>query len=178
MVRELIDYLPPFVQGYREIKIIMDAEQITAETTWTDAKKVLLDQFVQDATENGVSRYEKIMKIVPKGNSTLDERKFNILARMNEQLPFTLQQLHNSLTALCGKGGYALQLDTDAYIITIKLALFNENNIEAVEALLHKMLPANIKCIIKLFNTHGILKMHTHNQMGAYTHKEVREAVL
>ena len=177
MDRKLINYLPPFVQEYKEIKAIMDAEQISAESSWTDAENVLSDQFVQDATENGVSRYEKILKIVPKGTYTLDERKFNILARMNEQLPYTVKQLRSSLASLCGENGYTLKIDYDSYALTVKLALGNENNVEAVAQLLRKMIPANIMYTVMLFNTHSILNMYTHEQLSAYTHKEVREAI-
>lgn len=177
MDRKLIDYLPPFVQEYREIKAIMDAKQISAETAWADAENVLADQFVQDATVNGVSRYEKILKIMPKGTYTLDERKFNILARMNEQLPYTVKQLKASLGSLCGEDGYTLKIDNDNYALTVKLALGNENNAEAVSQLIRKMIPANIMYTVMLFNTHSILNMYTHEQLSAYTHKQVREAI-
>ena len=178
MDRKLIEYLPPFVQDYREIKAIMDAEQISAETAWTDAENVLADQFVVDATENGVSRYEKILGIIPKGTYTLDERKFNILARMNEQLPYTMKQLHSSLASLCGEDGYTLKLDANAYELMVKLALSNENNLEAVEQLLYKMLPANIVTKVGMFNTYLIVGGFTHEQLSAYTYKEVREEIL
>lgn len=177
MDRRLIDYLPPFVQEFREIRAIMDAEQISAETAWTDAENVLADQFVQDATENGIKRYEKILKINPKGTYTLDDRKFNILARMNEQLPYTVKQLQASLESLCGEDGYTLKIDNDSYALTVKLALGNENNAEAVSQLLRKMLPANMMYNVMLFNTHSILNMYTHAQLSAYTHKQVREEI-
>lgn len=178
MDRRLIDYLPPFVAEFREIKAIMDAEQVTVETTWTDAENVLADQFVQDATENGVKRYEKILKIIPKGNYTLDERKFNILARMNEQLPYTMKQLNEMLTALCGEDGYYLKLDTNAYELVVKIALHNEKNMQAVEDLLYKIVPANIVRKVTLFNTHLVLSGFTHEQLSKHTHEEVREITL
>lgn len=176
--RQLINYLPPFVQEYKEIKALMDAEQISVEVIWTDTENVFNDQFVQDATEEGVARYEKILGITPKGIYTLDDRKFNILARMNEQLPYTMNQLHNSLSTLCGEDGYTLKLDTDAYKLTVKLALSNEHNVEAVKELLYKMLPANLVQLVALFNTHTILNNYTHEQLAAYSHKEVREEIL
>ena len=156
----------------------MDAEQFVFEKGWTDAENVFDDQFIQNATENGVKRWEKILGITPKGTYTLDERKFNVLARMNEQLPYTMKQLHSSLTSLCGEEGYSLKLNADAYELTIKLALANENNIEAVEALLYKMLPANIMKNVGMFNTYLIVGGFTHEQLSSYTHKGVREEIL
>lgn len=178
MDRRLIDYLPPFVQEYREVKAIMDAEQISTETAWADAENVLADQFVQEATEKGIARYEKILNIIPKGNYTLDERKFNVLAKMNEQLPYTEAQLKSSLAALCGEEGYFLKIDANDYTVTVKLVLANENNIESVKELLYKMLPANMKYTVMMFNTYSILNLYTHGQLNAFTHKEVREALI
>lgn len=178
MDRKLIDYLPPFIQGYKEIKAIMDTEQVDAEKAWTDAENVLADQFVQDATENGVSRYEKILGIVPKGTYTLDDRKFNILARLNEQLPYTLESLESALISLCGEDGYTVKLDTDAYTLTVKLALANEHNVEAVESLLKKMIPANLVRNVRLFNTYTLLADLTYEQLASYTYKELREEIV
>lgn len=178
MDRQLIDYLPLFIQNYAEMKEIMNAEQINVEGTWLSAENVMNDQFVVDATENGVKRWEHILNITPKGTYTLDERKFNILTRLNEQLPFTINTLQTSLESLCGADGYALKLDTDDYHLIVKLALNNENNIEAVSVLLDKIVPANIVKQIVTFNTHRILKEFTHGQLTTLTHKEVREEIL
>ena len=89
-----------------------------------------------------------------------------------------MKQLHNSLASLCGVDGYTLKLDANAYELTIKLALSNENNLEAVEQLLHKMIPANILKKVGMFNTYLIVGGFTHEQLSKYTHKEVREEIL
>ena len=178
MDRQLIDYLPSFVAEHKEIKAIMDAEQVSVENAWIDTDNVLNDQFITSATEDGVSRYEKILGIIPKVTHTLEERKFNILARINEQLPYTMTQLHNSLTSLCGKNGYSLKLDADNYELIVKLALSNEKNVESVQTMLYKMLPANMVTVLNLFNVHFILADYTHKQLASYTHKQVREDVI
>lgn len=178
MDRKLIDYLPTFVGEYKEIKAIMDTEQIVLEKLWEDTENVLSDQFVSSATEKGIARYEKILGITPKGTHTLSERRFDVLARMNEQLPYTMEQLHTSLATLCGKDGYALKLDADKYVLTIKLALGNENNKKTVEELSYKMLPANIVKIIMLFNTYSIVSNMTHEQLAEYTHRGIMEEIL
>ena len=174
----MIEYLPLFMREFAELKAIMNAEQVTVEKSWVDADNVFADQFVQDATEKGVARYEKILGIKPKATYTLEERKFNILARMNEQLPYTVDQLHSSLTSLCGEEGYTLTMDHATYTLVVKLALGNENNVEAVIELLDKMTPANIVKKVLMFNTHLLLSGYTHEQLAAFTHKQVREEVI
>lgn len=178
MDRKLIDYLPMFMQNYVEIRAIMDTEQVDVVKAWEDSENVMNDQFVTDATENGVKRWEAILGITPKVTFTLDERKFNILTRMNEQLPYTMESLKNALSSLCGDDGYTLKLDANKYELVVKLALENENSIEMVVNLLDKMIPANIVKIVMLYNTHLILADFTHEQLAAYTHEELRKEIL
>lgn len=178
MDRRIIDYLPPFMRNYKEIKAIMSTEQNELESTWNSANEVLDNQFIQSATQKGIVRYETMLGITPKATYTLDERKFNILAKMNEQLPYSMTQLNTSLAALCGTEGYNLKLNADEYTLQVKLALGNENNIEAVKVLLNQMLPANIATVISMFNTHAMLADFTHEQLSGHTHKEIREDIL
>lgn len=178
MDRKLIDYLPLYVQDYAEIKKIMDAEQIDVEKAWTDAENVMNDQFILDVTENGIKRWETIVDIVPKATLTLDERKFQILSKLNWQLPYTIESLERALTTLCGADGYTLMLDANRYELTVKLALVNENYLDAVRDLLENVVPANLVQVIQLYNTHSIVGAFTHGYLGSYTHENVRKEIL
>lgn len=178
MERRLIDYLPPFVQRFKEMAAIMDTEQPEFELAWQNAENTLADQFVDTATINGIKRWEKIYDIVPKGNDTLEERRFVILSKMNEQPPYTLAALTNVLNALCGDDGYSLYMNTNKYEMTVKLALDNEKNFAAVVELLNRILPANIVRNVSVYNTYGVLYSYTHEQLSQFTHDEIRKNIL
>lgn len=175
MGRKLLDYLPIFVQNYAEIREIMETEQISVEKAWYDAANVMRDQFVADATSNGVKRWETILEIAPKATYTMDKRKINILARLNERLPYTIETLKSALTSICGTDGYILKLDHNNYFLAIKLSSTNVDNIEAVKGLLKRVVPANIVTCVSEFNIHFMLSDFTHEQLSKYIHKEVRE---
>lgn len=178
MERQLKYYLPIFIQEYAEIGTIMAAEQVCIEEAWSGSENLLNDQFVVDATENGVKRWESILSMKPKGTYTLSERKFNILVKLKEQLPYTLATLKDSLSALCGEEGYFLKIDNDNYTITVRLALYNENNVTTVSELLDRTIPANMIKNVTLFNTHSVLHAYTHEYLSQFTHKGVREQIL
>lgn len=174
----MIEYLPLYMRSFAEIKAIMNAEQSVVEKAWIDSDNLLNDQFVVDATSDGITRWESILGIKPKANFTLDERRFFILARLNEQLPYTKETLENALTSLCGADGYTLKIDSNKYEMVVKLAIDNENNVSAVVDLLDKMIPANMVKNVMLFNTNLILGDFTHKQLATYTHKQIREEIL
>lgn len=175
MNRKMLDYLPLFIQEYEEIQAILNSHEKSVILAWKAVENVLNDQFVKDATENGVKRWEAILKLTPKDTYTLEERKFNVLARLNEQPIFTMETLKKALAAMCGENGYTVSLNHERYILSVKLSLGNENNIEAAKLLLKRMVPANIAISISMFNTHAMLGGYTHEQLSAHTHKQLRE---
>lgn len=149
MERKIIDYLPPYLTVYKEIKAIMEAEQPEFEIVWPQAENVLNDQFVSDSSTIGIERMEKILGIIPKKTDTLDERKFRILVKLNEQLPYTLPVLKQQLKRMCGENGYRLILSADKYLLNVKLALGNENNYQDVCDMLRRVVPANMVISVK-----------------------------
>ena len=176
--RKLIHYLPPFMQEYTELQEVMKAEQPEIDLLWIATKEMFADQFIQDATENGVSRWESMIGISPKGTDTLDERKFRILSKLNQELPYTLRKLEQVLTTLCGEDGYSVELNASEYHIKVKLALGNENNYSEVENVLKKMIPANMTQAIQImFNSNVVLSQLTHVQLSQYTHEQLRKEV-
>lgn len=177
--RKLIHYLPPYMQEYLETQTIMEVEQSKVDRLWMDAENALSDQFILDATAYGVSRWESMLDISPKDTDTLDERKFRILTRLNQELPFTMTRLKEALTTLCGADGFFIDLQANEYHITVKLALSNENNYQDVVNLLQKMVPANlIQTVMIMYNTHNTLAPFTHEYLSAFTHDQLRKEVL
>ena len=176
--RLLIGYLPPFIQEFYEIKQITDVEQPEIDDLWKSCENALDDMFVSYATENGVKRWEKIVGVTPKDTDTLNERKFRILTKMNQELPYTITKLKESLTVLCGEGGFEIDLQPSNYRIKVKLALANENNYQDVVDLLAKMIPANlIQSVNIMYNGHKILAQSTHAELATSTHEILRNEV-
>lgn len=176
--RYLIDYLPPFMRDFHEMKHIMATEQHEIDALWEASKKVLSDQFVSTATEDGISRHERILGIVPKGTRTLDDRRFAVLTRMNEQLPYTLPSLKHKLENLCGKDGYSVECDVKNFILKVRIALTARNNYDAVCEMLKKVVPANMVIDVSLmYNQHKKFVSYTHEQLKAFTHYQLRNEV-
>ena len=177
--RPLINYLPPYMQEYLEIKSIMAAEQPEIDSLWSSVEQTMADQFIMDSTEYGVMRWESMLKISPKATDTLDERKFRILTRLNQELPYTLIRLRETLTTLCGANRFVIDLEANKYHITIKLGVGNHNKYAEVENLLYKMLPANLtRAISIMYNTHRAVGLCRHMDLAAFTHEQVRNEVL
>jgi len=177
--KKLIDYLPEFLAAIREMKLIASAEQPEITLLLGYVNEGLQNQFVIDANEAGLMRYEALLGIENKQGITLDERRFSVLAKLGENGIYNLQYLKDRLAALCGEDGYSLRVDENRYFIEIKVALVSKNNLRAVAEMVDQIIPCNlIRSVDLLYNQHELFSLHKHADLCPYTHDYLRNEVM
>lgn len=101
--RKLIDYLPPVLQSVMEFAAITGAQQPEIEAAW-DALNIVMDnQFIDTATEAGVTVWEKELNIVPLATDTLEDRKQRLKTAWTYGVVYTYNWLVNWLKTSCGE---------------------------------------------------------------------------
>lgn len=147
MIREvdLVSYLPPFMQSYKEPVAALEAENPEFQIVWKATDKVLRNRFISTADEYGISRFEKMLGIYPSEEDTLESRRSRVQSKWFNKLPYTIRVLLQKLTVLCSDTdftlthnfnvGYTLKLETD-------LELFGQ--VEELEHIINTMIPENI----------------------------------
>lgn len=179
MERKLANYLPFIIRDYDVFKALMGAEQPEFETAWAAFNDLLDNQFINTSGNLGLSRWEQILEITPKGTDTLEDRRFRVLTRINEELPYTLPQLRVILETLCGEGNYSATIEEGTYILVVKIGLAAKKNFDDVAAMLDRVIPQNVLYdLSQLYNTHAELGAFTHGHLAAYTHDQLRNEVL
>lgn len=149
---KLIEYLPEFLQDIREYKEIFKAEDIELDRLKDSIEEVLDEVIVNNASKYGIDRYEKIYDI--KSDSTdIEERRFAILSKMNNKLPFTRVWLENKLNNLVGKGNYVITEDCNNYKIRIDVLAIFKDVAEVLNRDLREQLSANLEVTVNLFQT-------------------------
>lgn len=172
-------YQPDVIKDYREFKAIAQTENPELYLLWTASDNAFNDQFVDTLTINGCERWEKMLGIQPMGTDTLEERRFRIKARLNENLPYTMRMLKNSLSALCGADGYSLTLYAGEYRLKILVELTVKKMFAEAESMVKRMIPANMIIDISLrYNQWLTLKPLTWGQAAGYTWGGIREEVI
>lgn len=177
--RKLIDYLPPVLQQTREMQAVMEGEQPAVAGLW-DAWKTVLDAlFVRYANEQGLARWERMLGIRPRGTDSMEVRRVAVLARLNEQLPFTERTLRLMLDGVCGPGGYTLEIIYREYRVFVRVHLWEKRAMDEAAALLGRVVPANMVIDLGLrYNTHRMLRPRPHRMLRGTTHRALREEVL
>ncbi|MCX7715050.1 MAG: YmfQ family protein [Clostridia bacterium] len=179
MSADILKYLPPFLQVVTEFMEIAESENPEFDTLKSYKADVLNDQFLADATENGISRWETILGITPKGTDTLDDRRFRVLANLNKNLPYTYTTLVQQLINLCGENGYTVSVDNANYLVTVKIALSSKSMYDEVNKLLVKMIPANMLIDLDLlYNTWAKVKSYTWGHFKTTTWRDLKDEVI
>lgn len=176
---ELISYLPDILRDIREFRLICAAGDREISELRGELSDLIADNFIQTLTERGCARWERMMGISPKATDDLAVRRFRILAKLNEELPFTFRGLKQQLTALCGEDGFSAEVDYGSYALKVLVALTAKGQLDEVSALLGRVVPANIAVTVSLkYNQHISLSAKTHAELSAYSHSQLRNEVL
>ena len=179
MDRRLIQYLPYFMQDIKDMKAIMETEQDEVEKLWQEVGQVTNNQFVATASKEGVARWEKILELQVKGTEDIETRKFRILTRLNEQLPYTLPVLKQQLDSLCGTEHYSIRMDPAKFMLWVEVDLKARKNFEDVRSLIQRITPANIIIYLTLiYNKHRDYIKYSHRELKKLTHYQLRNNVL
>ncbi|NLI90206.1 MAG: DUF2313 domain-containing protein [Epulopiscium sp.] len=176
---DILEYLPDEISELREFKAIGDTENLELISLWEELEDILDDQFIETATERGIAKREKIIGITPFADDDLESRRFRVLARENDKLPYTYKALIARLNQLCGEDGYEIDRNVGDFSLSIKIELIKKKMFEEVEKVLDAMVPQNMIFTVELrYNQYSKLANYTHTDLSYYSHKEIREEVM
>ena len=146
-VVDIKEYWASVVGESLEFTAIADAENPEFNYLWEKIYGLVDEYFVRTATEYGVRRMEKILNITPLATDTLDQRKDNIIWKLNLKIPYTMTFLKNILASMVGEENRQVEHDNDTQtlIVRIKEGLRDMNQLRKD---LEKIIPQNL--ILKL----------------------------
>lgn len=119
---EIERYWTRIVRDTAEFQQIADAENPEFNTVLECLYRILKEGFINDLTEYGVKRWEKILALPVSSTATLEERKVAILTYLSIRRPYTIRILKNMLSTIMGEDNYSLNINNDTSTLTVKIA--------------------------------------------------------
>lgn len=141
---DLLSYLPPFLQEFKENRETLEAENPEFVLVWNGADRVLRNEFIETADESGISRFENILKITPSGSDTLEIRRRRVLFRWFNKIPYTLRYFLERLAAICGDSNFTVTKEFLHYSIDITTRLEWPGQTAELDRLIEEMMPCNM----------------------------------
>ncbi len=147
---DLLSYWMPVLRQIKELKEIAKAEEPELRYILAECDRTLANMFITTADEYGISRFESMMGIYPDEGEDLETRRFNVLIKWDDKVPYTDEELHNRLLSLCGsEDKFDITPHYEDYYIDITTELGVKGAFDAVTTLIMDMLPCNIELFLK-----------------------------
>lgn len=154
--KNLVDYLPPFMQSFKEMQQICRVEGKQADQIDFAMGRALDEAFIADCDEYGIQKYEKMIGILPEMTDTLERRKERVLLRWNDCIPYTIRTLIRKLNLYCGVNNYECKGDFENYTLCICTRFSTHAAVLDLEKTLDSMLPENMYFKIRNSVGHAI----------------------
>lgn len=138
------DYMPDYYKGVYEIEELLKSEQKSFDKFDDLMLKTLLNQFVMQADESGISIFENQLGINPEPTDSLENRRYNVLMRMLPPKPITIKYFRELLKRLNIPATVDVEYTVRNVITRAKAAEINKQQIKRLKYLLNVYLPANL----------------------------------
>lgn len=138
----LIDKVPEFLYENVEINAIFDAIQPELDLLYSRVEQTFTNIFPETADSNGLRVYEEWLGISYDRSLNLNERRVEILARLNETLPYTEIRLQRFLAGIVGWGNF--EYFRDGAFVRVSVELGAGKSILSIFDLLERVLPMNL----------------------------------
>lgn len=163
------------VKGIPDLDQFNDAVDDQIEKIDTEVTRLDEDNFFDNTSEGRIERWEKILKLTPRADDTLDDRRFAVHSRVIDKLPYTLPVVERELNALAPGSTITRERDEYGMTVTVELPLSSASKISDVNSMLDKKLPLDVVyTIITLFNTWSKYINDTWGDVSTMTWNEMK----
>ena len=109
-------YYPLVVQAIKEFQAIINSEYPEIEALHEGNERVLADAYLTTMTEERIEQWEKILKIQPIENSTIEDRRDTILARIRGQGKLNKALINSIVNTFTGGTAISYIVDSVLYV--------------------------------------------------------------
>lgn len=142
---DLLKKLPVYHRQIYEYQQIAGAQTPELEALLIAIDFVLDNWFIETASEYGIARQEKIAGITPEAGIDLETRRYILLSKMTEKIPYTDDTLEERLASMCGgEDYYSVMRDYLNYKINVTTKVVDKGAFDEICNALVKMLPCNL----------------------------------
>lgn len=173
----IVEYIPHFLREVLEYQNISDVETPELQKLKGEIDFVFKNQFISTADNYGLSRFESYIESFAGADDDLETRRKKLLLMTSENRPYTVKSLERLLENIFGDGQFEIKIEN--FTLTVKIAPTFNSDVKLVERYLHRVLPANILCVVEQLEitaekyTHDYWSSLTNDQLSAYSHDDL-----
>ena len=142
--------LPEHLQNMTEFRLLDEVSDKMFSDYDSEIEARHDDLLITTATEEGITRRERILGILPDPDSSLEARRATVLFWWYNRMPYTRRVLESKVAALCGTGNYTFEYDPAEEVLHVGVtASLGWDVVETVRSLLDKLVMLNVILDVK-----------------------------
>ncbi len=145
----MFNYYPPVIQDIREFKAIINSEYPEIESINIGKDNVLNNAYLLTMDEGRISQWEKALNIKPVENSTVEDRRETIIARIRGQGKLNTALISSIVNAFTGGSATSYIQDSTLYVIITPPPGNKDYKFANVEQELSRKVPAHLGLVIE-----------------------------
>jgi hypothetical protein len=146
-----LDYLPEYLREIKEFQALDGCVNPKMEELMQRTNQVYSNRFILTADSDTISRWEKILKIIPLQNFSLGSRRLKVFQRKSEKIPYTFAMLSQYLSQLFKN--VTIERDFSKRELHVVIQMDEDTQVDNLYSALRAMLPANMLIRITLQST-------------------------
>lgn len=144
----MLEYYPTIVRNIREIKSIIDVEYPRIRGLHETKDNVMDNAYLYTMDESRITQWEKALSIVPLTDSTLEDRREVIIARMRGQSKLNTASINSIVNTFTGGYAKSWVKDNTLYVNILPSPTNREYKFVNVENELLRKLPAHMNLVV------------------------------
>ena len=145
MYRERMNgYYPQVIQAIMEFQAIIDAEYPEFEELEKNQERIISEAYLLTMTEDRVEEWENMLGIRPLADSTVDDRRDTIIARIRGQGKLNTNMINTIVGTFTGGTAKSYVKDSTLYVEITPSPNDKHYRFENVEQELAKKVPAHL----------------------------------
>lgn len=147
---ELLKYMPNYYDGVYEMEELLKAQSKGLYQFDGEINRTLLNEFIIQADEKGISVFEDQAGIKPDSGASLETRRNNVLLRLLPPKPLTTRYLNHLLEIMNLKADVKVDSAKHLAIVEAESADITPDKVNSIKYILNMALPANMIYDVKI----------------------------
>ena len=152
-------YYPEVIRSISEFQAIINTEYPEIQTLSDERESVLNDAYLTTMGEDRILQWEKILEIKPLEDSTIDDRRDTVIARIRGQGKLNTELINIIVNTFTGGSANSWIADSTLYVEITPSPTNKQYRFENVEQEIAKKVPAHLRFnISRNYYTWGEIK--------------------
>lgn len=147
---ELLKYMPDYYNGVYEMEELLKAQSKGLYQFDSKINRTLLNEFIIQADEKGISVFEDQAGIKPDPGANLETRRNNVLLRLLPPKPLTTRYLNHLLEIMNLKSKVRVDYAKHLAIVEAQSTDITPDKVNSMKYILNMALPANMIYDVKI----------------------------